>query len=190
MNIKVVVLRIVFLIIFLSFLYLVINFLITPRNENNIGANLKNTQEKLVNVDKRNQELLSAIKHTEWLAVEIRKTAEKNIKNINEKNCKGILSDIDGDQIYDQNIFGQQFSVHDSNVRFHYNFCSFAWNKQETISILATTQTLLDNFVVEEGFGDRYVPAFVYKQFKHLGTGELFVEDNVALVPVESIILN
>ena len=78
----------------------------------------------------------------------------------------------------------------DTSVQIHYNFCSILYSNQEPIIITLTTDKLLEEFVVEKEFGDRFVPTFNVKQSKNLKKpGEFIVEESVGLINLEDFLV-
>ena len=145
-----------------------------------ISKNDKNTltEEKYY---ERNIELHKCIDISKEAVEQLRKLVNDNISNINEKNCSGLLADIDKDKIYDN----------DTSVQIHYNFCSVLYSNQEPIIITLTTDKLLEEFVVEKEFGDRFVPTFNVKQSKNLKKpGEFITEESVGLINLEDFLIN
>lgn len=155
-----------------------------------ISKNDKNTltEEKYY---ERNIELHKCIDISKEAVEQLRKLVNDNISNINEKNCSGLLADIDKDKIYDKSILGIGITSNDTSVQIHYNFCSVLYSNQEPIIITLTTDKLLEEFVVEKEFGDRFVPTFNVKQSKNLKKpGEFITEESVGLINLEDFLIN
>lgn len=106
-----------------------------------------------------------------WFLESIKKTINNNEDLIDKNNCKGILYDQNNDNIYDSKILGVSFEK-DSNIIVHYNFCSYVWNKDKTVSLIMTSKILLENFT--ETKGDlSFVPAAIYKGNAKTGTEDV-----------------
>jgi len=71
----------------------------------------------------------------------------------------------------------------------HYNFCSILYSNREPIVLTLTTDKLLEKFVVENEFGDRFVPTFNIKQSKDLKTGKFVVTESVGLVNLQDFLI-
>lgn len=140
-------------------------------------------------IQERNDELLKGIDIVESLTKGIRQLTDEKSASINDKNCQGYLDDADRDGVYDKPILGVNFRISNPEVKVHYNFCSFEYNTQETISLIVTTQKLLNDYVEENEFGDRFVPAFLYKEMKGRD-GKFFTDEKIGLVDVQDIILD
>ena len=154
-----------------------------------IGKNDKNalSEEKYY---ERNIELHKCINVSKEAITQLRKLVSDNISSITEKNCSGLLADIDKDNVYDKSILGMGITSNDTSVQIHYNFCSILYSNQEPIIITLTTDKLLEEFVVEKEFGDRFVPTFNVKQSKNLKKpGEFIVEESVGLINLEDFLV-
>ena len=154
-----------------------------------IGKNDKNalSEEKYY---ERNIELHKCIDVSKEAIMQLRKLVSDNISSITEKNCSGLLADIDKDNVYDKSILGMGITSNDTSVQIHYNFCSILYSNQEPIIITLTTDKLLEEFVVEKEFGDRFVPTFNVKQSKNLKKpGEFIVEESVGLINLEDFLV-
>lgn len=152
------------------------------------GVSDKNalTQEQ---VYERNTELHKCIDISKDAMDQLRKLVNENISSVTEKNCSGLLTDIDKDKLYDQSIFGMGITSPDTSVQIHYNFCSVLYSNQEPIILTFTTEKLLNDFIVEKEFGDRYVPTFNVKQSKNLKTGELVSEESAGLISLADFLV-
>jgi hypothetical protein len=154
-----------------------------------IGKNDKNalSEEKYY---ERNIELHKCIDISKEAIMQLRQLVSDNISSITEKNCSGLLADIDKDNVYDKSILGMGITSNDTSVQIHYNFCSILYSNQEPIIITLTTDKLLEEFVVEKEFGDRFVPTFNVKQSKNLKKpGEFIVEESVGLINLEDFLV-
>ena len=100
-----------------------------------------------------------------------------------------MLVDVDKDNIYDSSILGTGITSADTSVQMHYNFCSILYSNREPIVLTLTTDKLLEKFVVENEFGDRFVPTFNIKQSKDLKTGKFVVTESVGLVNLQDFLI-
>lgn len=145
------------------------------------------TQEQ---VYERNKELHKCIEISKESIVQLRKLVNSNISRVNEKNCSGLLSDIDKDNIYDKAIFGYEITSNDTSVQMYYNFCSILYSNKEPITLALTTDKLLKDFVVENEFGDRFVPTFNVKQSKDLKSKDYIKEETVGLINLADFLID
>ena len=140
-------------------------------------------------VYERNRELHKCIDTSAEAIEQLRKLVDNNIAAVNEKNCAGLLVDVDKDNIYDSSILGTGITSADTSVQMHYNFCSILYSNREPIVLTLTTDKLLEKFVVENEFGDRFVPTFNIKQSKDLKTGKFVVTESVGLVNLQDFLI-
>lgn len=162
------------------------NFVLSNNTENSLFENKVETQADKDKGFDRNKELHKAIEKSAWLESEIRKLVVLNEKEITTKNCSGVLYDQDNDNIYEKSIFSKQFQ-HNSNVVFHYNFCSFTWNTDRQISLLVTTKNLIEKHMKIGHYGEQLIPTYIYKKSIVGKKKEERIEDNVGLVNLQDI---
>ncbi len=134
----------------------------------------------------RNKEFLTAIEKTSWLEENVRKIISEHKNEITTKNCSGVLQDLNEDNIYEKFIFDKQIQ-HNKDVIFRYNFCSYTWNTSEQITIMATTNNIISNFLEKSDYGEVLVPVYIYKKsiYKDKEKTEDIIEDQVGLIKYE-----
>ena len=84
-------------------------------------------------------------------------------KELNERTCVGIFTDLNKDGNYD-GYFLDKYTIQNiapNELIVRYNGCSFLWYKNKEIVLSITTQTLLNKDVQDVGV--QYVPSYVYK---------------------------
>lgn len=97
-----------------------------------------------------------------WFSENIQKVIDQNQELINKDNCSGLLYDQNEDNIYDKKIMGISFQ-NESNYVVHYNFCSYVWKKEKSISLILTSKNLIKNFTETQG-DLSFIPAMIYNK--------------------------
>lgn len=165
-------------------------FFNTPQSSDVYTEHALSSNNTNINEKERNKELMRGISRVEGTTRVLRDIANNNASLINSRNCRGFLEDIDADGFFDFPVMGFTIQTDDSTLKILYNFCSFTYNTQEAISLIVTTQGLLDNFITEDNFGDRFVPAFVFKEYKDYSSDKLLTEENVGLINLKDLLVN
>ena len=164
-------------------------FEVTPNDNFDFGKTKDKNALTEEQVYERNRELHKCIDTSAEAIEQLRKLVDNNIAAVNEKNCAGLLVDVDKDNIYDSSILGTGITSADTSVQMHYNFCSILYSNREPIVLTLTTDKLLEKCVVENEFGDRFVPTFNIKQSKDLKTGKFVVTESVGLVNLQDFLI-
>lgn len=130
--------------------------------DNDIGIKDIINTDKKAEIDKKyiiQKELELASERADWFEKEIRNVAIDHKDEITLSNCKGLLYDKDGDDIYESKILGIAFK-HKKDVVAHYNFCNI--NYGGDVTVMLSTKKLIEMKEIMDG-GEYYIPVYIYK---------------------------